>query len=91
MYLWDAHHAAELSPSIFGQNIVRDNVIGWTRVRGSVVEGNPLWWPATGLNGSVTGSTTTLGTAVTLETERQEFERWQDKLAQAGVRIGAQE
>jgi hypothetical protein len=90
MYLWDPHGGSALSPSTFGNNIVRYNTIGWTRVRGSVVDGNPYWWPAKGLNGSTTISTTVLGTSVTLETERQEFQRWQDKLAQAGVRIGTQ-
>ncbi|MFB9993298.1 NPCBM/NEW2 domain-containing protein [Deinococcus oregonensis] len=90
MYLWDAQGASTLSPSTFGNNIVRFNTIGWTRVRGGVVDGNAYWWPAKGLNGSATISTTVLGTSVTLETERQEFLRWQDKLAQEGVRIGAQ-
>ncbi|WP_245556458.1 NPCBM/NEW2 domain-containing protein [Deinococcus aquatilis] len=90
MYLWDAQRGSALSPSTFGNNIVRYNTIGWTRVRGNVVDGNPYWWPAKGLNGSTTISTTVLGTSVTLETERQEFQRWQDKLAQAGIRIGTQ-
>jgi hypothetical protein len=88
MYLWDANSGAKLSPSTFGKNIVRYNTIGWTRIRGSVTDGNPYWWPAKGLNGSVTISTVNLGTSVTLETERQEFRRWQDKLGQAGVSIG---
>ncbi|THF67626.1 glycosyl hydrolase [Deinococcus sp. Arct2-2] len=91
MYLWDANSGAKLSPSTFGQNIVRFNTIGWTRIRGGVTDGNPYWWPAKGLNGSATISTTNLGVSVTLEIERQEFVRWQDKLTQAGVKIGTQQ
>lgn len=90
MYLWDAQEGAKQSPATFGHNRALYNVIGWTRVRGGRVDSNAYWWPAKGLNGSVTISTTDMGTAVTLDAERAEFQRWQAKLTQAGVKIGTQ-
>ncbi|MEF2278507.1 NPCBM/NEW2 domain-containing protein [Deinococcus sp. YIM 134068] len=90
MYMWDPYGGAKQSPATFGHNRALYNVVGWTRVRGDKVDSNAYWWPAKGLNGSVTVSTTNLGTAVNLDVERAEFGRWQTKLTQAGVRIGVQ-
>ena len=45
------------------------------------------WFPNCTTNGTVCTGNQNIGT-VTLEIERQEYQRWLDKLASAGVKVG---
>lgn len=85
LYVWDMYG----SGAAFGMNVMQGNVSGWTKVSttGSTSQNN-WWFPHGSTNGSVTGNNTGLGTQ-TLDSEKAEFARWEQKLAAAGVVVGA--
>ncbi|GBF06225.1 glycosyl hydrolase family protein [Deinococcus aerius] len=88
VYVWDMYGAGSLSVPTFANNVMRDNVIGWTKVNSNgTTTNNPTWFPNCGLNGTVCSNNQSLGT-VTLDMERAEWTRWQDKLASAGIKVG---
>ncbi|MBB5233873.1 NPCBM/NEW2 domain-containing protein [Deinococcus budaensis] len=88
LYVWDPYGAGKLTPPTFANNVMRDNVVGWTRVGSDGrTSNNPMWFPNCGLNNTVCTGNQDLGT-VTLDMERQEFTRWQSKLSSAGIKVG---
>jgi hypothetical protein len=88
MYVWDPYNAGSLTPPTFANNVMRDNVVGWTKVNtNGTTSNNPMWFPHCTLNGTSCTGNQNIGT-VTLDMERQEFVRWQDKVAAAGVKVG---
>ncbi|ABF44077.1 NPCBM/NEW2 domain-containing protein [Deinococcus geothermalis] len=88
LYVWDAAGGAAQVPSTFNKNVMRDNVVGWTRVSATGTTSNSVsWFPNCTTNGTVCTGNQNIGT-VTLEIERQEYQRWLDKLASAGVKVG---
>ncbi|WP_019587880.1 NPCBM/NEW2 domain-containing protein [Deinococcus apachensis] len=88
IYVWDMYGAGSLPTPTFANNVMRDNVIGWTKVNSNgTTTNNATWLPACGLNGTVCSNNQNLGT-ITLEMEKAEWTRWQGKLASAGVKVG---
>ena len=89
LVMWDFSKVA--GRGLYARNVMRDNTVAWTRVAadGSVMS-NTWWWPDCQTNGSACGGNTVAGAPATLEAERQEYTRWQGKLASARVAIGAQ-
>ncbi|WP_034388777.1 hypothetical protein [Deinococcus sp. YIM 77859] len=90
MYMWDMQKGAEKSPKTFFNNSLRDNLVGWVRFgKDGKPHFNNLWTPScTKATGSTCKNNRSWPGAVTLQTERQEFERWQKKLREANVVIG---
>ncbi|UQN09664.1 NPCBM/NEW2 domain-containing protein [Deinococcus sp. QL22] len=88
LYVWDPTGAGKLSPATFANNRMDNNVVGWTRVAADGnTSNNPTWFPNCGLNTTTCVGNQNIGT-VTLEMEKQEFTRWQDKLSARGVKVG---
>jgi hypothetical protein len=88
LYVWDPAGAGKLAPPTFASNSMENNTVGWTRVLGdgSTVN-NPTWFPNCGLNSTTCNGNQNLGT-VTLDMEKQEYGRWQDKVASSNVKVG---
>ncbi|GBF06213.1 glycosyl hydrolase family 98 [Deinococcus aerius] len=89
MYVWDT--AGNKQHGTFYNNLMRDNLVGWARPLKSPTAQNPLWLPdcATTTSGQsrCTGNRVLPG-PITLQMERQEYERWQDKLRDADIVVG---
>jgi hypothetical protein len=85
LYVWDMYG----SGSAFGMNRMEGNVSGWTQVgQDGKTKNNPMWTPHCKTNGTRCKSNANLGT-VSLAAERAEWTRWQQKLAGAGIQVGA--
>ncbi|WP_231557371.1 NPCBM/NEW2 domain-containing protein [Deinococcus sp. YIM 77859] len=84
LYVWDMFGAQ--ASGIWSDNSVHDNLVGWARIRsdGSTWLNN-TWFPNCT---SLCYNNRPWPTAVTLDTERQEFELWRDKVRSAGLTIG---
>jgi len=88
LYVWDPANAGSLTPPTFANNVMRDNVVGWTRVGSDGrTSNNAMWFPHCSLNGTSCTGNQDIGT-ITLDMERQEFTRWQNKLTASGVKVG---
>ncbi|MFC4452481.1 NPCBM/NEW2 domain-containing protein [Deinococcus sonorensis] len=90
LYVWDPYKLGQKRPAMFANNVMRDNFVMWTKVKsnGSTTT-NPWWVPNCGLNNTVCSGNVNGGTA-TLDTEKQEYQRWLNKLASSGVKVGPQ-
>ena len=87
--MWDINNAGSFSTPTFGNNSMENNFIAWTRVDadGSTYT-NPWWFPNCGKNNtSCVGNTS--GGKATLDTEKQEYQLWLNKLSSNGVKIGS--
>lgn len=90
IYVWDIYGAGNLAPATFAGNSLRDNVSGWTKVGADgKTSTNPMWLPHCGYRGTTCANNVSLG-KVTPASEAAELVRWQQKLGDAGVRVGAQ-
>jgi parallel beta-helix repeat protein len=88
IYVWDLGGGAKQSPSIFNNNRMVNNQVGWTRVAANgTTSNNASWLPDCGLNGSYCGGNTDLGT-ITLAMEKQEYQNWLGKLSANSVKVG---
>ncbi|MFC4455923.1 glycosyl hydrolase, partial [Deinococcus sonorensis] len=66
------------------------NFVMWTKVKSDgTTTTNPWWVPDCGLNNTVCTGNVSGGTA-TLDTEKQEYQRWLSKLTAANVNVGPQ-
>ncbi|MFD1733829.1 hypothetical protein ACFSC4_27430 [Deinococcus malanensis] len=85
LYVWDMYNTG----TMFSNNVMQNNVSGWTKVAADGGLSNNNWWFPNGTtNGTLVQNNTSLGTQ-TLSSEQAEFARWQDKLSAAGISIGA--
>ncbi|WP_052351922.1 hypothetical protein [Deinococcus pimensis] len=79
-------YAYNASSGVWGNNAVTNNEVAWMRYDGGALVENPFWfWSCA--ESDVCAPNVRLPTP-TLEMERQEWTRWQDKVVRAGVRIG---
>lgn len=89
LYVWDMHGAGGQTPPAFGGHTFRDNAAGWTKVYPDTkTSQNPMWLPDCGRLGTTCTNNSALGPQ-TLDSERAEWIRWQQKLTAAGVTVGA--
>ena len=89
VYMWDINNAGSFSTPTFGNNSMENNFIAWTRVNADGSSyANPWWFPSCGINStSCTGNTS--GGKATLDTEKQEYQLWLNKLSSNGIKIGS--
>ncbi|CAM3356987.1 NPCBM/NEW2 domain-containing protein [Deinococcus saxicola] len=84
IYVWDVMNGK--GSNTWFNNTVHDNVIGWTRINAN----NSTWlnntWFADCSNTCY--SNASWSSAVTLDTEEQEFQMWQNKFRAAGMSMG---
>ncbi len=86
VYLWDSANAA--SVSTFRNNSVDGNYVAWTVVDSSGnTKSNPWWFPSCSIGGSYCNNNTNGGKA-TLDTEKQEYQAWLNKLSSNGIALG---
>jgi hypothetical protein len=89
MVLWDYAKVAALTPTTFAKNVLRDNLVGWSRVNADGTTWNNAWWtPDCLTNGNLCATNSNLG-AITVATEGAELVRWQEKTRGANVTVGA--
>jgi hypothetical protein len=79
-YVWDMHRDTERTPPTFFNNEGHDNLIGW--VRGN--SRNDWWVP----NATVWQSNEHWPEPLTLDAERAEWKRWEQKLKDSRVAVG---
>ncbi|MFC4454820.1 NPCBM/NEW2 domain-containing protein [Deinococcus sonorensis] len=90
LYVWDPYKLGQKTPAMFANNVMRDNFVMWTKVKSDgTTTTNPWWVPDCGLNNTVCTGNVSGGTA-TLDTEKQEYQRWLSKLDNANVNVGPQ-
>ncbi|MFC4453751.1 NPCBM/NEW2 domain-containing protein [Deinococcus sonorensis] len=90
LYVWDPYDLGKKSPPMFANNVMRDNFVMWTKVKSDgTTTTNPWWVPDCGLNNTICSGNVNGGTA-TLDTEKQEYQRWLSKLTTANVNVGPQ-
>ncbi len=84
IYVWDVMNGK--SNRAWYNNSVRDNVIGWTRVNSN----NSTWLNNTWFADctSTCYNNKSWSGAVTLDTEKQEYQLWQSKFRAAGMSVG---
>ncbi|MFB9993177.1 NPCBM/NEW2 domain-containing protein [Deinococcus oregonensis] len=88
LYVWDVVGAGQLLPPTFANNRMENNVVGWTKVAADgKTSNNATWFPNCGLNGTLCAGNQNIGT-VTLDMEKQEYTRWQDKVSSNNVKVG---
>ncbi|OLV15597.1 NPCBM/NEW2 domain-containing protein [Deinococcus marmoris] len=84
IYVWDVMNGK--GSNTWFNNTVHDNVIGWTRVNAN----NSTWlnntWFADCSNTCYNNAS--WSGAVTMDTEKQEFQMWQNKFRAAGMSMG---
>lgn len=92
VYVWDMH--GDKKHGTFYNNVIRDNLVGWARPLISKTAQHPTWFPDCAENDKgkslCTGNRIFKG-PITLQTERQEFLRWQNKVRDARIVLGPQE
>ncbi|MEF2278518.1 hypothetical protein V3W47_09395 [Deinococcus sp. YIM 134068] len=82
IYVWDLH--GDQRRQTFFNNSMRNNVVGWARPLQSPTAQNPFWFP----HCARCAGNTRLPGPITLETEAQEYTRWQQKVRAANVTLG---
>ncbi|MFK7601832.1 NPCBM/NEW2 domain-containing protein, partial [Deinococcus sp. SM5_A1] len=84
IYVWDVMNGK--GSNTWFNNTVHDNVIGWTRINAN----NSTWLNNTWFAdcSSTCYSNASWSGAVTLDTEKQEFQMWQNKFRAAGMSMG---
>jgi hypothetical protein len=89
LYEWDPNNLRSNNPPTFAGNSVDNNVVAWTRVfpDGGTLE-NQWWFPDCGVNGSTCAGNQAIS-PISLADEAYEIQLWRDKLADAGVTVGA--
>ena len=86
VYLWDAANAA--SVSTFGNNSMNNNYVSWTRVDSNGnTKDNPWWFPSCSVKNSSCSNNVNGGKAV-LDTEKQEYQAWLNKLSSNNIKLG---
>lgn len=89
LYVWDIH--GDKKRKTFYNNVARDNVVGWaTPLRGKSAQ-NPYWFPDCSRDSrgqSLCTNNQILPGPIPQRLEKQEAERWQTKLKQAGMQVG---
>ncbi|GGL78533.1 hypothetical protein GCM10010840_15490 [Deinococcus aerolatus] len=85
IYVWDIHKGKLINT--WFNNTVYNNVIGWTRVNSN----NSTWLNNTWLPDctSTCYNNKSWSGAVTLDTEKQEYQLWQSKFRAAGMSVGS--
>lgn len=85
IYVWDINNGKR--SNTWFNNTVHNNVIGWTRINSN----NSTWLNNTWFADctSTCYSNTSWSGAVTLETEKQEYQLWQSKFRAAGMSVGS--
>ena len=88
IYMWDINNAGSYSTPTFGNNSMENNFVAWTRINpdGSTYT-NPWWFPDCGTKSSTCAGNVSGGKA-TLDTEKQEYQLWLNKLSTNGVKVG---
>lgn len=89
IYLWDTD--GNKRHGTFYNNVVRDNLVGWALPLRSPTAQNAMWFPdcaQTKAGKSRCTGNQVLPGPITLQTEKQEYKRWQDKLRGARVAVG---
>ena len=79
--IWDLY--GDSSKGTFYNNFAYDNTIGWVRADGAR---NDTWFPNCE-SGKCTNNTS-VSNPISLDTEKTEFQTWQNKVASEGVKIG---
>ncbi|CAM3593334.1 NPCBM/NEW2 domain-containing protein [Deinococcus frigens] len=84
IYVWDVMSGKRTGA--WFNNTVHDNVIGWTRIRSD----NSTWFNNTWFAdcSSTCYNNKSWSGAVTLDTEKQEYQLWQSKFRAAGLSVG---
>ncbi|WP_420593591.1 hypothetical protein [Deinococcus sp.] len=86
--VWDLYK--NKNNNTFFNNAMYNNVVGWAKPLDSKNAQNPFWFPDCSTSGAQTcTNNTVVAGPITLDAEKQEYQRWQAKLRTSSIELGA--